>query len=710
MSTNTVLTPGWGFQKSLLKTLFFFLFSFPLLSADSAFESTKNLPVSYQGRFRSLDSTSRLWLYDTYHQQQLKKADLKAFHTDQTSAMDLLWNIHFFGHNPWKDSPFFWIHYAKVKSLLDLKSKVDRFSFQELYGQLYNNETINLASLKLLILSEFAKNHRSASNRSYSDKIELTHLSPGLWITLRNDTLAVIKAPATAPWNYLKPGMILSENAAFDLKKSSENKNPVDSLMQILQQLHLFAEYSGSSSQAQEAFETAFNDLAHQGYPPHEIAQILETRFPFHQRLQALGTTLKMLPTKFSSGEWVSLHAFNIKIYDPIKKHLVHSNNFTSFTDQHFLLLRKVYRELEHAVLSHQPQAVIKEAASQFSHHYQMAYASLAETPYRQAQEKSLSYPSFLRLQAETLYYRLPLIEATLIAYAVALIFLAASSSVLKSPRLATLTIISVVTGFIIHTLVLILRSYILQRPPVSNMFETIVYVPWIAVALGLIFYKFTKSQHILAAAALASFALLILLKLTQVDSRLENVQAVLDSQYWLIIHVLMVVGSYGAFVVCGILGHFYLVSFLFRQRENASSEKIARGILHTMYVGIALLIPGTILGGIWAAESWGRFWDWDPKESWAFISACVYLLFVHAYTFHHIRDFGLAIGSIAGLIAISFTWYGVNYVLGTGLHSYGFGSGGELFYFLYVAAECLFILSVILLKNKTKNSLKKIE
>jgi ABC-type transport system involved in cytochrome c biogenesis permease subunit len=109
--------------------------------------------------------------------------------------------------------------------------------------------------------------------------------------------------------------------------------------------------------------------------------------------------------------------------------------------------------------------------------------------------------------------------------------------------------------------------------------------------------------------------------------------------------------------------------------------------------LGIALLIPGTILGGVWAAESWGRFWDWDPKESWAFISSCAYLIIIHSYTFGHIRGFGLAVGSIVGLLFISFTWYGVNYVLGTGLHSYGFGTGGEFWYYGFILAEALFLI-----------------
>jgi len=177
----------------------------------------------------------------------------------------------------------------------------------------------------------------------------------------------------------------------------------------------------------------------------------------------------------------------------------------------------------------------------------------------------------------------------------------------------------------------------------------------------------------------------------------------VLDSQYWLTVHVLMVVGSYGMFALAGVLGHFYLISRLISGRQTDQTERFGRQILQAMYLGTALLIPGTILGGVWAAESWGRFWDWDPKESWAFISSCVYLIWIHAYRFGHIRYDGLAVGSITGLMVISFTWYGVNYILGTGLHSYGFGSGGEIYYYLYLAGEAAFIAaSLFAIRPKT--------
>jgi ABC-type transport system involved in cytochrome c biogenesis permease subunit len=599
----------------MLKILLLFFLPFISLQAHSPFDDTKDLPVAYEGRFRSLESCARLWLYDMYHKQNLKKNDLEAFFTDDTTAMGLLWKIHFFGHQNWDSSPFFWVHYASVKNYLQLDLLADRFNYIQLKTAIDTNHNIE--------------------------------------------------------------------------KAANLEKKATDEIAKLLQELQQFSHYEGSSNNALKPFEDLYHLLKTKGISPNEIAYTLENRFPFIQRLQASGSTLKMLPSKYTQGEWVSLHTFKAKIYDQKTNQLVLSNNFTSFSNEHFKALREAYFELENIILSQAKSHLIALAAKNFANQYHLAYESLAGRRYLQASGKALNYPTQFKLFTETLYYRLPLIEITLIAYALTFILLIVNR---KQSRPGFFTLFILGLGFVVHTIVLILRCYILGRPPVSNMFETVVYVPWVAVAIGCIFYVVSRSRIILTAAVMSSFVLLVLLKLTQVDSRLENVQAVLDSQYWLIIHVLMVVGSYGAFAVCGILGHFYLVNNALSNRSVDLLTKIAKGILHTMYAGVALLIPGTILGGVWAAESWGRFWDWDPKESWAFISACVYLLFVHAYTFNYIRDFGLAIGSVAGLMAISFTWYGVNYVLGTGLHSYGFGSGGEWWYFLYIASECLLI------------------
>lgn len=384
-----------------------------------------------------------------------------------------------------------------------------------------------------------------------------------------------------------------------------------------------------------------------------------------HQLSMADGTLLA-LPSKAGKGKWLPLNALMADIFDKESNSWRPVPNFTLYSHALFEQLQKEYR-------SPSPDADRIEAL------LSSGYEMLAGKFYKD----DLRYPTLLQLKAEVFYFKYPWIICTIVLYFLALICL------LKFPKTGfSLT----GAAFLLHTFILCMRIYILNRPPVSNMFETVVYVPWIAVLTGFIFALLRKQTLPLLAAVGSSIVLLLVLKLSQLDSSMENVQAVLNSQFWLTIHVLMVVGSYGVLIFSGIMGHLYL---LYKpQKETAQT------IIQSMYLGTGLLIAGTLLGGVWAAQSWGRFWDWDPKESWAFISSCLYLMTIHAYRFKKIGDFGLAIGSIVGLLAIGFTWYGVNYILGTGMHSYGFGSGGEIWFYGFAALEAALILHAVTKKS----------
>ncbi len=354
------------------------------------------------------------------------------------------------------------------------------------------------------------------------------------------------------------------------------------------------------------------------GYSQDLLAEQLEWMFPLWIRLEQAGSLFHVLP---GEDGWYPLNAVEIG-----------EENFTLYDDETFALIR-----------------ANKEAPEKLAAVLHTAYSDLAGTPQRQAAGKRLTYPSHAQLSMEVLYYTWPLLPLLTLGY------ILAAFLIRRVPRL-------LLACFLLHTVILGMRCFILGRPPVSNMFETVLYVPWVAVLAGLIL-----RSHV---AVYGAAGLLLLLQFTGLDRSLENVQPVLDSQLWLSVHVLMVVGSYGVFLLAAILGHLYLI-----RRGNI------RPLLHTLYIGTGLLIVGTILGGVWAAESWGRFWDWDPKESWAFVSAAIYLVGIHAYHFKLIRGFGLAMIACIGFLAITFTWYGVNYLLGTGLHQYGFGQGGLAWY-----------------------------
>lgn len=423
---------------------------------------------------------------------------------------------------------------------------------------------------------------------------------------------------------------------------------------------------------------------------PAEKQKQLEREFPIRKRLREAGTLFFALPGR-SQNDWYSLKALELEVYSPSTNTLLPIENFTLYSKENFERIRTRYWDWKKD--SNNPTKLNQLGLALIT-----AYQSIEGEPYRQAHDKSLTYPSLNRLKAEVIYYHYPWVRLLIMGYLVSLITLLFYFFI---PRKGLWILSNFFLGltFTLHSLLILLRVYILNRPPVATMFETVVYVPWIGVLSAWLIDWRKKNPFLLMAACLIALILLIILELTEINQGLDNVQAVLDSQFWLVIHVLMIVASYGVFILGGILGHFYLIGQFYQKPQSEGMRNLAEGIKLSLYTGLALLIPGTILGGVWAAESWGRFWDWDPKESWAFISICFYLIGVHAYRYRIIGNYGLAIISIVGLLAISFTWYGVNFILGTGLHSYGFGSGGEFYYYLFVIAESLFLLYSVQLK-----------
>jgi ABC-type transport system involved in cytochrome c biogenesis permease subunit len=175
--------------------------------------------------------------------------------------------------------------------------------------------------------------------------------------------------------------------------------------------------------------------------------------------------------------------------------------------------------------------------------------------------------------------------------------------------------------------------------------------------------------------------------------------QPVLRDNFWLTIHVLTIVSSYAAGALAWGLGMLSLGYYLlgtYRQpaagrpkQPPAACAELAGFIYKAMQVAVLLLAAGTILGGLWADVSWGRFWGWDPKEVWALVSLLAYLVVLHGRFAGWIGNFGLAAGAVVGAAVIGMSWYGVNFLLGAGLHSYGFGQGGQTEFFTFLVLNC---------------------
>ena len=253
----------------------------------------------------------------------------------------------------------------------------------------------------------------------------------------------------------------------------------------------------------------------------------------------------------------------------------------------------------------------------------------------------------------------------------------------------------SIVLLFVIHTLGLIARWYISGHAPWSDAYESMIYLAWATVGIGLAFGR--KSDLTLASTSFVAAMILMISHWNWMDPEIANLVPVLDS-YWLMIHVSVIVGSYGPLTLGMILGIVSLFLILITNDKN--KKKIDLNLKEltiinelTITVGLIMLTIGNFLGGQWANESWGRYWGWDPKETWALISIMIYAFILHMRLIPGLRGkwiFNLM--SIIAYASILMTYFGVNFYL-SGLHSYASGDKIITPDFVYYSALFVFIL-----------------
>jgi ABC-type transport system involved in cytochrome c biogenesis permease subunit len=246
--------------------------------------------------------------------------------------------------------------------------------------------------------------------------------------------------------------------------------------------------------------------------------------------------------------------------------------------------------------------------------------------------------------------------------------------------------------AFLIHTAGLIFRMVLEGRPPVTNLYSSAIFIGWGAVALGLILEKFYKDGIGAAVAALVGFVTLIIAHhLAMGADTMEMMRAVLDTNFWLATHVVVITLGYASTFVAGFLALIYIFRGLLTTTLSESSGKaLARMVYGIVCFATLFSFVGTVLGGIWADQSWGRFWGWDPKENGALIIVLWNALVLHLRWGGMIRERGLMNCAIVGNIVTSWSWFGVN-MLGIGLHSYGFTDAAFRWLMLFVLSQlCL--------------------
>ena len=314
-------------------------------------------------------------------------------------------------------------------------------------------------------------------------------------------------------------------------------------------------------------------------------------------------------------------------------------------------------------------------------------------------------YPSASSLQFEHSYMVAePFLWAWIIYLGALLILLLTSLWMKRIGYVATWALVLLGLGYEIYGFAC--RIIISGRPPVTDLYETVIWVSFIGMVFAIILEAVYRKRYFFYAGLPAAILTLIVADSdsTILDASINPLTAVLRNNMWLTIHVLTIVSSYAAFALTAALGHIALVMSLWGKRCAAAQNEVQFFIYRAMQIGILLLATGTILGGVWANYSWGRFWGWDPKETWALITLLCYLALLHGRLAGWWKGFGLAIGSVICFLSVMMSWYGVNFILGQNgksLHSYGLSTGGLSYATGFALFEIIFVAFVIVWKRK---------
>ncbi len=311
--------------------------------------------------------------------------------------------------------------------------------------------------------------------------------------------------------------------------------------------------------------------------------------------------------------------------------------------------------------------------------------------------------PSERKLQMELTYNRLKIFDNLSMIYGllgfvmliIVFIEVFRKSKVIRYSIIA-LTIL-VLLAFLLQTTGLIMRWYISGHAPWSNGYESLIYIGWVTMLAGLIFSR--RSHMTLAATTVLTSIILMVAHLSWMDPEITNLVPVLKS-YWLTIHVSIITASYGFLALGMLLGFINLILMIMKNHKNG--DKIDSKIKdltaineRTLMIGLYMLTVGTFLGGVWANESWGRYWGWDPKETWALVSVLVYSFIMHMQYIPGLKNyFSFNFASLIGYSAILMTYFGVNYYL-SGLHSYAAGDPVPIPTFVYYTLAVVALVSI---------------
>ncbi|WP_418178832.1 cytochrome c biogenesis protein CcsA [Aliarcobacter lanthieri] len=315
--------------------------------------------------------------------------------------------------------------------------------------------------------------------------------------------------------------------------------------------------------------------------------------------------------------------------------------------------------------------------------------------------------PSKSKVNAEIIFNKLDIFFKLTGAYMllglvmVVLAFIIIFKPEFKAQKTTKIIFIILSILFAIQTFGMGYRWYLSGHAPWSDIYETLVYISWSAIFAGVIFFR--KSLLALGASVIIAGIFMFTAHLTDVDPQITNLVPVLKS-YWLTIHVSILTASYGFFGLSAILGFLTLIMFMFRKNKPHLDDIIKHiSAINeiSLIIGLACITIGNFLGGVWANESWGRYWGWDPKETWAYVSIVVYAIVIHLRFVKSLNTpYVLATASLLAFSSIMMTYLGVNFYL-SGMHSYATGDPVPIPTWAYVTVTTAFIAILLAYRNR---------
>jgi len=294
-------------------------------------------------------------------------------------------------------------------------------------------------------------------------------------------------------------------------------------------------------------------------------------------------------------------------------------------------------------------------------------------------------FPNKAKFEYTFVGFKLPLVSMFLTLLAIA--FLVSRKSLTFGLCFSGLTVLA-------QTVLLVSRVYISGRAPVTNMYETVLFSGYAGLLMAMIIGHLKKEKMFLLIGLGYNLLSIFMLNFSggMLSGSIGPLVPVLRDNFWLSTHVTSIIASYGALALSWVMANIVLIKNQYSAIDSKEINHYAEIMYSCLKYGVSLLAGGIILGGVWADYSWGRFWGWDPKETWSLIVLCIYMIILHGRYTNWITNKRFVPFTALAFLSVMMAWFGVNYILASGLHSYGFSEGGAIFLGIFFSIQVVII------------------